>query len=60
MRNDLTLLELARRLGETASETRDPATAVRLVALAGEMLFAMGVPPQQSDPGSVPVFRRAG
>jgi len=42
------MLALARDLGEIASETSDPVTAVRLIALANEILVAAGHLPKPS------------
>jgi hypothetical protein len=49
MSNEPCMLDLARDLAEIASETRDPDTAIRLIALANEVLAAAGHLPTAGD-----------
>lgn len=53
MGDDLSMVELARRLGEVASQTRDPESARRLMALVNEVLAAAGLPAQSGDSPAV-------
>jgi hypothetical protein len=48
MSKTICILALARDLGKIASETSDPVTAVRLIALANEILAAAGHLPKPS------------
>jgi hypothetical protein len=52
MSNILCMLDLARDLAEIASETRDPDTAVRLIALANEVLISSGHLPAAGSVGA--------
>jgi hypothetical protein len=48
----LCMLDLARKLAQIASETSEPDTAVKLIALANEVLVSAGHLPEAGDHGS--------
>lgn len=51
MSKTLSMLDLARELAQLASETRDPDTATRLIALTNAVLAASGHLPQTNNDG---------
>jgi hypothetical protein len=48
----LYIVELARDLAKIASETREPDTAIKLIALVNKILTASGDMPNADPPGS--------
>jgi hypothetical protein len=52
MATPLSMLDLARELAQIASETREPDTAVMLIALVNRILAATGGLPKAAAPGS--------
>lgn len=49
MSTTLCMLDLARDLAQIASETREPDTAVKLIALVNEVLVSAGHLPAEED-----------